>query len=154
MIKPEKLVSLFNTLIEINSDRAEGYKIAAAETSEPDLKILFSQFQQTSLHCKTQIVAEMHRLRRIPIHGVKVSGNFYKIWAEFKESGETMNRVAILAACLKGEDYANSVYQRALESRNDQLSPDNQAMVYAQYEQIKAEFEEVRILLDQTEEQS
>lgn len=154
MIKPEKLINLFNTLIEINNDRADGYKTAAAETNEPDLKILFAQFQLTSQNCKSQIVAEMHKLRRIPIHGVKTSGNFYKVWSEFKDSAAAMNRVAILAACLKGEDFADGIYQRALENNNDQLAPDTQAMVYAQYEQIRAECDEVRILLDQTEEQS
>ena len=41
----EKTLDVFNTLIEINNDRIEGYETATAETEEQDLKVLFSQFQ-------------------------------------------------------------------------------------------------------------
>jgi uncharacterized protein (TIGR02284 family) len=154
MIKPEKLVSLLNKFVEISSDRADGYKVASEKSKDPDLKILFAQFQQTSINCKSQIIAEIHKLRRIPIQGIKTSGSFYNVWSELSDASFMVNRIAILTACLKGERPGNNIYQYALESISNQLPPNIQLVIYSQYEQIKSECDEVRILLDMTEEQN
>lgn len=51
-MKNQKKIDVFNTLIQINNDRFEGYETAFKETEEQDLKVCFSQFMQTSQKCK------------------------------------------------------------------------------------------------------
>ena len=51
----EKKIDALNSLIEINNDRISGYETATKEAKEADLKMLFSQHQNTSIKNKTEL---------------------------------------------------------------------------------------------------
>jgi len=54
-----KSAEVLNSLLTINNDRIQGYKTAIDETTDADLKSLFSQFIQTSQSAKKELEAAL-----------------------------------------------------------------------------------------------
>ena len=146
-MKTEKSIDIFNTLIEINNDRTEGYQTASKETEDPELKKLFFQFATTSQKCKTELVNEVQVLGGEPVEGTKTSGKFYRVWMDVKASLTGNDRKKILDSCEYGEDVAVDVYKKVLKSKED-LSEAQYGMIERQYSLIKADHNKVKNLRD------
>src|SRR6188768_164137 len=95
----EKLIEQFNTLIKINQDRIENYKVAYKEVEDYDLKALFSRLRITSEECKRELEAEIARLGGTPEKGTNAAGQFYKAWMDIKAALAGKDRKAILNSC-------------------------------------------------------
>jgi uncharacterized protein (TIGR02284 family) len=141
-----KAIDILNTLIVINNDRFEGYFTASLETDNYDLKILFSEFSQTSLSCKTELIAEVKKLGGTPAEGTSVSGDFYNIWMEIKASLTGSEVHAIINSCAYGETVALDAYNEKLRNNVKELSFDQQTILYSQYDLIKADYEKIKLM--------
>lgn len=146
----EKSIEVLNTLIEINNDRIEGYETASEETEETDLKTLFSQLMKTSQKCKTELVNEVHKLGGTPIEGTRTTGKFFRVWMDVKAAITGKNRKAILNSCEYGEDVAVSTYADVLKNDIEDITPEQQDMIEAQYTLIKADHDKVKDLRDRS----
>ncbi|MGQ0829300.1 MAG: ferritin-like domain-containing protein, partial [Bacteroidota bacterium] len=112
----DKSTEAVTELIIINNDRFEGYKTAAEETNDSDLKSLF-------LKCSTQSKGFSEELRKlIPSSEeapkrdeTKISGKFYRAWMDVKSALTGKNRKTILSSCEFGEDVALKTYNDVLE---------------------------------------
>lgn len=144
MVNNEKTVDVLNTLIQINNDRFEGYETAFKETEEQDLKAQFSQFMQTSQHCKQELVGEVTRLGGEPTESTTVSGKFFRVWMDVKSSITSKNRKAILGSCDYGENVADETYQNVLNDDLEHLSFEQQNMLNAQHALLKADHDLVK----------
>lgn len=101
-------------LIEINNDRYEGYKTAAGEARETDLKTLFEQFSKQS----QGFANELKRFINDPetqVDDTTNSGKVFRVWMDIKAAVTGNNRKAILASCEFGEDAAKRTYDEVLE---------------------------------------
>jgi uncharacterized protein (TIGR02284 family) len=114
----EKEQKTLKELIIINNDRYEGYKTAADESKDSDLKPLFSRFSSQS----KQFASELSRFisyEDAPEDGeTKNSGKLYRVWMDIKAAITANDRKAILASCEFGEDVALKTYKDALEAGN------------------------------------
>lgn len=116
----EKIASALKDLIRINNDRIEGYKTAATETKEQDLKSLFEGFAETS----RSNVTELEKLfpsgtnKEIP-KDTTVSGKLYRVWMDIKSAVTANDRKAILNSCEFGEDAALKEYNSVLDNKTD-----------------------------------
>jgi uncharacterized protein (TIGR02284 family) len=113
----DKSVNLIKGLIIINNDRYDGYKTAAEETKDADLKSMFERFRNQS----NQFNAELHRFipsDESPEGQTSTSGKIYRAWMDIKAALTSSDRKAILASCEFGEDVALSAYKTALESED------------------------------------
>lgn len=144
----EKAIDVLNTLVQINNDRILGYETASQEAEETDLKLLFSHFTETSLKCKSELVAEVKRLGGKPTEGTTTSGKFFRVWMDIKASVTGKNRKSILDSCEFGEDAAVNTYEEALKNNNEDLTSEQQLMVKEQHQLIKADHDKVRELRD------
>ena len=144
----EKTINVLNNLVEINNDRIEGYEKAANETEESDLKSLFMQFIDTSEHCRSELSSEIIRLGSNPTEGTKVSGKFFRVWMDVKAALVGHNRKDILDSCKFGEDNAVKTYEEVLNNDLIYLTPEQQKMINAQYELIKANHHEIKTMSD------
>lgn len=143
----EKQIDLFNSLIEINSDRIEGYKAALKATEDLDLINLFTQLIKTSQSCKSELVYEVRRMGGIPMEP-KPSGKFVKLWTDLKAAMDSWNRKAILNLLEYGEDYTADMYNSALRDNIKHISADQQALLNAQHVLIKKDHTTVKELRD------
>lgn len=111
----EKEQKIIKELIIINNDRYEGYKTAADETKDSDLKPLFNRFSAQS----KQFASELSRFisyEDAPENGeTKHSGKLYRVWMDIKAAITANDRKAILASCEFGEDVALRTYKEAIE---------------------------------------
>jgi uncharacterized protein (TIGR02284 family) len=99
-------VGVLNSLIIINNDRIEGYKIASNETTETDLKALFSNFIETSEQCRNELVVEVSKLGGTPNEYTILIGGFFLDLMDVKVALTANNRKAILDSCKYSERVA------------------------------------------------
>ena len=144
----DKSIDALNKLIEINNDRIEGYTTASKETDEGDLKSLFDQLAETSEECRADLIEEVVSLGGEPVQGTKISGKFFRAWMDVKAAITGKDRKAIFSSCEFGEDVAVNTYKKVLENESGELSPAQLAMVFEQYELIRADHDTVRALRD------
>jgi uncharacterized protein (TIGR02284 family) len=136
----EKTVDVLNTLIVINNDRIEGYETASKETGEESLKALFADFQQTSRHCKAELMREVDSLGGTPDEGTRVTGKFFRVWMDVKVALSGNDRKAILDSCEYGEKVAAETYTDALKDNEEDITTQQATMLNAQQMLLKADF--------------
>ncbi|MGV3696692.1 PA2169 family four-helix-bundle protein [Flavobacterium sp.] len=147
-METQKTIDALNELITINNDRIEGYKTAAGETEEQDLKSLFFDFVRTSQQCKTELENQVVKLSGKVAEGTMVSGKFFRAWMEVKAAFTANDRKVILDSCEFGEDAALKTYKHVLTEHAEHLSAEQQRIVQSQYEAIKAEHDRVKSMRD------
>lgn len=147
-MEKDKTIDALNTLIEINNDRIEGYKTASEETDETDLKTLFDQLAETSEECRADLIEEVVSLGGTPAEGTKLSGKFFRAWMDVKAAITGKDRKAIFDSCEYGEDVAVNTYKKVLDNESGVLTPSQLALVFEQYEVIRADHDTVKALRD------
>ena len=148
----EKTIEALNKLIVINNDRIEGYKTAATEAKETDLKKLFSDLSQTSVECRKELVAEVTRLGGAPDEGTRTTGKFFRAWMDVKSALTGNDRKTILNSCEFGEDVALQTYKKVLIQDYADTNPNEQAMLNKQYALLKTDHDRVKHLRDTVKE--
>ena len=141
----DKAIDTLNSLIQINNDRITGYETASKEADETDLKTLFSHFTETSLKCKSELVAEVKRLGGTPTEGTTTSGKLFRVWMDIKSAMTGSDRKAIINSCEYGEEAALETYDDAL-SHDEDLSAEQLVMIKQQYAAVKANYQKIKDL--------
>jgi uncharacterized protein (TIGR02284 family) len=112
----EKTSKHLKDLIIINNDRQEGYKTAAKETKDMDLKALFESYSEQSSHFSKELRGLMPDYKYSPDAGeTKTSGKLYRVFMDMKAALEGNDRKGILASCEFGETEAQNTYDEVLE---------------------------------------
>jgi uncharacterized protein (TIGR02284 family) len=115
-----KQATAIKDLIVINNDRYEGYKTAAEETKDPDLKTMFSEFSQQSKSFSEELRRFLPAGESEPARDeTKASGKLYRVWMDIRAAVTGNDRKNILASCEYGEDHAKKHYNDAVENSND-----------------------------------
>lgn len=116
-METQKTATAINDLIIINNDRYEGYKTAAEETKEADLKSLFtnlsSQSRGFSNELSKYVPASEEAAKK---DETKTTGKLFRMWMDFKAAITSHDRKAILSSCEFGEDKAKATYDDVLEN--------------------------------------
>jgi uncharacterized protein (TIGR02284 family) len=144
-------IDALNTLIQINNDRIEGYKTAAEETEESDLKTLFAQLSRTSQSCNATLISEVKKLGGTPSEGTKTTGKIYRVWMDFKALVTGKSRSSVLNSCEYGEQVALDTYQDVLVKYSEDLTAEHQILLNGQAALIKADHAKVKNMLDMVE---
>ncbi len=144
----EKTIEAFNTLIIINNDRVEGYKTAEAEAEETDLKMLFSDFMQTSVQNRKELVAEVTRLGGNPDEGTRVTGKFFRVWMDVKAAFTGNDRKAILESCEYGENVILETYKKVLIQDHQDTNSKEQDMLNKHYALLKVDHDKIKELIE------
>jgi uncharacterized protein (TIGR02284 family) len=143
-----KSIDVLNTLLEINNDRSKGYQAAILETEDYDLKVLFSEFQQTSERCMEKLRAEVLRFGGVPYSGTDLASKVHRAWMDLKAAVTGNERVAILESCLYGDSIAIDTYNAAIENNLEDLNAEDKALLVEQSYLIKADINKVTALKD------
>lgn len=149
-MKTEKTIDVLNSLIEINNDRIYGYETASKEAEETDLKMLFSQATETSLKCRTTLIAEVKSLGGEQTQSTTASGKIYRIWMDVKATLTGKERKVILDSCVFGEEAAIETYKEAL-NEEEYLTSDQHMMIAEQLLSIKMDYDKIRRIRDLVE---
>jgi uncharacterized protein (TIGR02284 family) len=107
--------AVINDLIIINNDRYEGYKTAAEETKDADLKSMFNEFSMQSKGFSEELRKFSSSDDQPKRDETKNTGKLYRVWMDIKSAVTAKDRKAILSSCEFGEDVAKKHYQEAIE---------------------------------------
>jgi uncharacterized protein (TIGR02284 family) len=144
----ERTTEALNDLIIINNDRYEGYKKAMEQAKDEDLKTLFSKFSMQSKANNVELRSLVPASHETPDRDeTRLSGKFYRAWMDVKNAMDSGNRKKILSSCEYGEDVAKKAYEDALSEGSD-LSPDADATIEKQYDELLKAHNQVKALRD------
>lgn len=144
----EKTNTAVRDLVIINNDRTEGYKTAASETKEADLKVLFNRFSEQSRGFATELKQFITDSDEMPKSDeTKNTGKLYRVWMDVKAAITANDRKAVLSSCEFGEDKAKQTYKDVL-SDIDGLAPNVVAIITKQNAEIQKAHDEVKALRD------
>lgn len=118
-METQKTATAINDLIIINNDRYEGYKKAADEIKDADLKSMFTEFSNQSRQFAAELKKFVPESKDAAGHETKNSGKLYRIWMDFRAAVSDHDHKAILSSCEFGEDAAKKTYEDAIEHSGD-----------------------------------
>ena len=144
----EKISTIIQDLVIINNDRYEGYKTAADETKDADLKSLFSELSGQSKGFSEELRKFIPKSEDQPEHDkTKNTGKIYRAWMDFKAAVTSKDRKAILSSCEFGEDVAKKHYEEALED-SASISSEALTLIKKQSAEIKKGHDKVKSMRD------
>ncbi len=140
----EKVIDIFNTLVEVNNNRIEDYQSASEETKETEMKHLFLNFKKTSEKCKKELVDEVRFWGGKPVAGTTILGNFFRVWLDVKLAFTKNDQKAILNHCEYGEDMVLKTYDKVLSNEHNEIDARQVAMIKNQYKLLKADHDTIQ----------
>lgn len=144
----EKAHKALRALIRINNDRYEGYKTAAEETKDTDLKSIFNKLSLQSKGYSNDLQNLITYKEMAPeTDETTLSGKLYRIWMDIKSAVTAKDRKAILASCEFGEDVARKTYEEVLDDPED-LTPEMLAVIRKQRSEIQQGHDTIKAMRD------
>jgi uncharacterized protein (TIGR02284 family) len=141
-----KSTSILNDLIETSKDGEKGFRTAADDTKNPELKQIFLQRAEDCAQGAAQLQKIVARQGEDPETGGSVLGAVHRGWVNLKSTITGRDDVAILEECERGEDVAKAIYRKALEDTT--LAADVREVVQRQYDRVLRNHDQVRALRD------
>lgn len=141
----DKVISHLNNLIETCRDGQNGFKEAAENVKNPELKEFFNK---TSLE-RSQFVGELqqqiHSLGGDPENTGSTAAALHRVWMDIKGTLTGRDDQSILNECERGEDSAVAAYQDAI---NEGLPGNVASIVENQFRKVKEAHDRVKQLRD------
>ncbi len=140
------LVQTLNSLIQTTKDGEKGYTNAAENTTNPELKSLFTEYAAA----RSQFAIELQNLVKIyggePETESGVAAAVHRGWIDFKSVLTGKGDHAVLAECERGEDSAVASYRDALSE--SELPAEVLRLIQEHYTQIQSAHDRVKALRD------
>ena len=140
------VTSVLNDLIETSKDGEKGFRTAAEDTKNAELKGIFLKRAEDCAKGASQLQQLVAQRGEKPEEGGSVAGAMHRGWVNLKSSVTGRDDVAILEECERGEDVAKAKYRKALE--DDDLPAEARQVVQRQYEGVLRNHDQVRALRD------
>ncbi len=148
MAYTEKTVGILNDLVEINNDRAEGFKKAIVDLKEEntDLKAIFADYAAQSEKFSRELGFIVAGAGEEVEKGESVSGTLHRAWIDIKSIFGADDRKSILNEAERGEDAIKAAYEKAI--RDGSLDGPALEKVSTQAIEIKAAHDKIKSLRD------
>lgn len=137
-------VSVLNDLIEVSRDGEEGFRKAAEDAKNPELKTLFSSRATEIGAAVRELQAQVAALGGKPEDHGSVAGALHRGWLSLRTAVTDRTDLAILEETEKGEDVAKKKYADALQETD--LSFDIRALIERQYQGVLRNHDLIRDL--------
>ena len=141
----DKITSVLNDLVETSKDGEKGFRTAAEDTKNTELKTIFMRRADDCAKGASDLQQIVMRLGGNPEDGGSVAGTMHRGWVDLKSKVTDRDDLAILEECERGEDVAKAKYRDALEKT---LPDDIRAVVQRQYDGVVKNHDQIRDLRD------
>ncbi len=111
----QHIIDKLNHLIAIAEDGKEGYENAAKDVKDSAMKTLFQKFSLDRLHYATELQEHVQELNGDAKAKGGPEGALHRVWMDIKSVFTSGDPVAIINACITGEEVAVKEYKVALE---------------------------------------
>jgi len=137
-------VSVLNDLIEVSRDGEEGFRKAAEDAKNPELKTLFSSRATEIGAAVRELQSQVAALGGKPEDHGSMAGALHRGWLSLRTAITDRTDLAILEETEKGEDVAKQKYSEALQETD--LSFDIRALIERQYQGVLRNHDLIRDL--------
>ena len=141
----DNIASILNDLVETSKDGEKGFRTAAEDTKNAELKAVFLQRAQNCAAGAADLQQLVARLGGNPEEGGSVAGAVHRGWVTLKAAVSNRTDLAILEECERAEDVAKARYRKALE---ETLPEDIRLVVRRQYDGVMRNHDQIRDLRD------
>ena len=141
----DNIPSILNDLVETSKDGEKGFRTAADDTKNAELKSIFMRRAEDCAKGASDLQQIVVRLGGKPEQGGSVAGALHRGWVDVKSKVADRDDLAILEECERGEDVAKAKYRKALE---ETLPDDIRAVVQRQYDGVVKNHDQIRDLRD------
>jgi uncharacterized protein (TIGR02284 family) len=142
----QKMTSVLNELVETSKDGEKGFRTAAEDTKNAELKTVFLRRAEDCKKGAAELQQLVSRLGGKPEDGGSVAGALHRGWVNLKAAVSERDDLAILEECERGEDVAKAKYRAALEDNT--LPEEIRAAVQRQYDGVVRNHDQIRDLRD------
>ena len=140
------VTAVLNDLVETSKDGERGFRKAAEDAHDTQLKTLFVSRADDCTRGARELQDLVQRLGGKPQTGGSVTGALHRGWTDVKSAVAGRDDHSILADCEKGEDVAKKHYHDALDK---ELPADVRIVVEQQYQGVLLNHDRIRDLRDQ-----
>jgi uncharacterized protein (TIGR02284 family) len=144
VMKPNKLISTLNNLIELNRDGQKAFQEAAEKISAPQTKTFCLEQSRSRVHFIGELQPMVLSLGEEPNNTGTVSGALHRGWMDLKSVMGGGDH-AILVATESSEDRATQAYKKALE---EALPSDVRETVERQIQSVQHSHDKVKAMRD------
>ena len=137
------VVSTLNTLIETCHDGEQGFRSAAENVGETNVKSLFTEIARERHQFAEELKEEVRRLGGQPEGSGSIAGAAHRSLMHVKGAITAQDDASIISEAERGEDVAVATYRRALDTS---LPGDVHQKVQQQYSHVKEAHDRVRSL--------
>lgn len=142
----EEVANHLNDLIAICIDGEKGYQSAAEDTSNAELKTLFTRLSRQRADFGVDLKRAVASLGCEPRDSSHLSGKLHRGWLNLKGTVVKNDAHALLAECERGEDEAVAAYRSVLAEAG--LDSALRTLVSAQAADVQAAHDQIRDLRD------
>ncbi|MDX1427476.1 MAG: PA2169 family four-helix-bundle protein [Salegentibacter mishustinae] len=114
----EKVSGKLNALLEKNNDAEKGYKYAAENAKDPQLKAFFSERAQERYDFSHELETEIRDFGENPDKGSSLAGDAHRTWMNLKSSLSSNKDEAAMEEAVRGEQVAADEYEDVLKDPN------------------------------------
>ena len=111
----EKVSGKLNDLLEKNNDAEKGYKYAAENAKDPQLKAFFSERAQERYDFSHELETEIRDFGENPDKGSSLAGDAHRTWMNLKSSLSSNKDEAAMEEAVRGEQVAADEYEDVLK---------------------------------------
>lgn len=140
------VIAILNELIETSKDGENGFALAAKDSKEPSLTLLFSEGEQSCRAAVAELQDQVRLLGGSPEEEGTMKAAVHRGWISLKSAASARDSKAILEECERGEDYAKAKYADAVKR---DLPQEVRTLVERQYQAVVANHDRVRDLRNQ-----
>ncbi len=137
------VITTLNTLIETCRDGEQGFRTAAENLQDTQVKTFFSEVARERGKFAEELKDEVQRLGGRPDEGGSAAGAAHRGWMNVKATVTGHDDKRIISEAERGEDVAVATYRTALEQK---LPPPVDSIVHRQYAHVKDAHDRVRAL--------
>ena len=138
----DKTISCLNDLIETCRDGQNGFKEAAENVKNPELKSFFNQISLDRARFVGELQQEVRRFGGDPENTGSTAAAMHRVWIDIKGTFTGKSDESILSECERGEDSAVDAYKDALKDEN--LPGDVRTLVDRQFRSVKETHDRVK----------
>ena len=140
------ITSILNDLVETSKDGEKGFRTAAEDTQNVELKSIFTQRAADCSKGAAELQQLVASIGGEPEQGGSMAGAMHRGWVDLKSAVTKRDDLAILEECERGEDVAKARYRKALE---ETLPEDVRSVVQRQCDGAMRNHDQIRDLRDQ-----
>lgn len=143
----EEMAQVLNKLLQNNLDAEKGFRNAADEVQNEQLKALFKDLAQQKYDFAHELRGEVRNFGEPPSKGSSVSSDIHRTWMNVRAGISSNPEKVVLAEAAKGEEKALEEYEEVIGNFN--FPPSTETIIKRQKQAYRDSITKIKTLHNQ-----